>query len=151
MTKKLYVGDLWFEATEAELKKWFGQSGPVEMVHIIPDRVSDKDIAEINSRDVGGQDLKADEPRAHVFQDSSRRRTQAVLRRFSFFHRETRNRFEGIPPNCRSNGVSHEQNQNSGGQYEEIPSRVACIGRGIVRDRSGHQFLPPITLPALGN
>jgi RNA recognition motif-containing protein len=47
MTKKLYAGNLWFEATEAELKEWFGQSGPVEMVRIIPDRVGDKDIAEL--------------------------------------------------------------------------------------------------------
>ena len=47
MTKKLYAGNLWFEATETELKEWFGQSGPVEMVRIIPDRVGDKDIAEL--------------------------------------------------------------------------------------------------------
>ena len=70
MTKKLYAGNLWFEATEAELKEWFGQSGPVEMVRIIPDRVGDKDIAEINSRDVGGQVLKADEAGPMCSQDS---------------------------------------------------------------------------------
>ena len=34
MKEKLYLGDLWFEATEAELKEWFGRDRPIETVHI---------------------------------------------------------------------------------------------------------------------
>ena len=35
MKEKLYFGKFWFEATETELKEWFG---PVETVRIIADR-----------------------------------------------------------------------------------------------------------------
>lgn len=34
MTRTLYAGRLWFEATETELQDWFGQNGPVETVAI---------------------------------------------------------------------------------------------------------------------
>ena len=35
--EKLYVGNLWFEATATELKEWFG---PIETVRIVADRTS---------------------------------------------------------------------------------------------------------------
>jgi RNA recognition motif-containing protein len=37
MTRTLYAGRLWFEATETELKDWFGPYGPVETVSIRED------------------------------------------------------------------------------------------------------------------
>jgi RNA recognition motif len=37
MIRTLYTGRLWFEATEDELKDWFGQYGPVEAATISED------------------------------------------------------------------------------------------------------------------
>lgn len=41
MTRTLYTGRLWFKATEAELKEWFGQYGPVEAATISEDPETD--------------------------------------------------------------------------------------------------------------
>lgn len=78
MKKKLYVGNLSFETTEAQLKELFAQSGPVETVRIITDRDTgrskgfgfvemqeggDKAIAEMNGKDFNGRALTVNEAR----------------------------------------------------------------------------------------
>ena len=72
MKKKLYVGNLAFEATEGELRELFGQAGSVETVRIITDRDTgrskgfafvemqdggDKAIAAMNGKDFKGRAL----------------------------------------------------------------------------------------------
>jgi hypothetical protein len=37
MRRKLYFGDLWFEATQTELRDWFGELGPIETWPIASD------------------------------------------------------------------------------------------------------------------
>ncbi len=78
MKKKLYVGNLSFETTEADLKELFGQAGSVETVRIITDRDTgrskgfgfvemqkggDKAIAEMNGKDFKGRALTVNEAR----------------------------------------------------------------------------------------
>ena len=78
MKKKLYVGNLSFEATETELKEFFDQAGSVETVRIITDRGTgrskgfgfvemqdggDKAIAEMNGKDFKGRALTVIEAR----------------------------------------------------------------------------------------
>ncbi len=78
MKKKLYVGNLSFETTEADLKELFGQAGSVETVRIISDRDTgrskgfgfvemqkggDKAIAEMNGKDFKGRALTVNEAR----------------------------------------------------------------------------------------
>ena len=70
--KKLYVGNLSFETTEAELKELFTEAGLVETVRIITDRDTgrskgfafiemedggDKAIAQMNGKDFNGRAL----------------------------------------------------------------------------------------------
>ena len=83
--KKLYVGNLSFEATEIELKELFDQAGPVETVRIITDRDTgrskgfgfvemqeggDKAIAEMNGKDFKGRALTVNEARPMASRDS---------------------------------------------------------------------------------
>ena len=83
--KKLYVGNLSFEATETELKELFDQAGPVETVRIITDRETgrskgfgfvemqeggDKAIAEMNGKDFKGRALTVNEARPMSSRDS---------------------------------------------------------------------------------
>ncbi len=85
MKKKLYVGNLSFETTEAQLKDLFSQSGSVETVRIITDRDSgrskgfgfvemqeggDKAIAEMNGKDFNGRALTVNEARPMAPRDS---------------------------------------------------------------------------------
>jgi len=85
MKKKLYVGNLSFEATEANLKELFGQTGSVETVRIITDRETgrskgfgfvemldggDKAIAEMNGKDFHGRPLTVNEARPMSPRDS---------------------------------------------------------------------------------
>jgi len=85
MKKKLYVGNLSFETTEAQLKEFFEQSGPVETVRIITDRDTgrskgfgfiemeeggDKAIAEMNGKDFNGRSLTVNEARPMAPRDS---------------------------------------------------------------------------------
>jgi RNA recognition motif-containing protein len=86
MKKKLYVGNLSFETTEAELKELFGQTGSVETVRIITDRDTgrskgfgfvemqeggDKAIAEMNGKDFKGRALTVNEARPMPSRDGS--------------------------------------------------------------------------------
>ena len=85
MKKKLYVGNLPFETTEADLKDLFGQTGSVETVRIITDRDTgrskgfgfvemqeggDKAIAEMNGKDFNGRTLTVNEARPMTTRDS---------------------------------------------------------------------------------
>jgi len=85
MKKKLYVGNLSFQTTEAELKELFGQSGPVEMVRIITDHDTgrskgfafvemedgaDHAIAQFNGKDFKGRALTVNEARPMGSRDS---------------------------------------------------------------------------------
>jgi cold-inducible RNA-binding protein len=84
--KKLYVGNLSFETTEAELKELFAQSGSVETVRIITDRDSgrskgfgfvemqeggEKAIAEWNGKDYRGRALTVNEARPMADRNST--------------------------------------------------------------------------------
>ena len=76
--KKLYVGNLSFETTEAEIKELFAQAGQVDTVRIITDRDTgrskgfgfvemqeggDKAIAQMNGKDFNGRALTVNEAR----------------------------------------------------------------------------------------
>jgi RNA recognition motif-containing protein len=76
--KKLYVGNLSYEATESDLKELFSESGSVETVRIITDYETgrprgfgfvemqdggDKAIAELNGRGLKGRALTVNEAR----------------------------------------------------------------------------------------
>ncbi len=78
MRKKLYVGNLPFEMTEADLKDLFVHTGSVESVRIIIDRETgrskgfgfvemqeggDKAIAEMNGKEFSGRTLTVSEAR----------------------------------------------------------------------------------------
>ena len=86
MKKKLYVGNLSFQTTEAEVMELFGQSGPVETVRIITDRDTgrskgfgfvemedgaDHAIAQLNGKDFNGRALTVNEARPMTSSDSS--------------------------------------------------------------------------------
>jgi RNA recognition motif-containing protein len=83
--KKLYVGNLSFETTETDLKELFGQSGSVETVRIIIDRVTgrskgfgfvemqdggERAITEINGKHFKGRPLTVNEARPMSPRDS---------------------------------------------------------------------------------
>jgi len=77
LTKKLYVGNLPFSATEEELREVFGQHGTVESVNVITDRetgrprgfafiemeASGADAARqaLDGKDLGGRNIRVDE------------------------------------------------------------------------------------------
>ena len=80
MAKKIYVGNLSFQTTEADLNNMFGAIGQVESVQIITDRdtgrskgfgfvqVADdtaakKAIEQLNGKEVGGRKLTVNEAR----------------------------------------------------------------------------------------
>ena len=80
MAKKIYVGNLSFQTTEADLTSMFDQHGSVESVKIITDRdtgrskgfgfvemnddeAAEKAIAELNGKEVGGRALTVNEAR----------------------------------------------------------------------------------------
>ena len=75
---KIYVGNLAYDATEAELRDLFGQHGSVGSVTLVTDREtgrprgfgfvemedgSDKAIAALDGKEVGGRTLKVNEAR----------------------------------------------------------------------------------------
>ncbi len=80
MAKKLYVGNLGYETTEATLSELFGALGEVLSVNLITDRMSGRSrgfafvemadqtaaqeaINQLNGRDVDGRSLKVNEAR----------------------------------------------------------------------------------------
>jgi cold-inducible RNA-binding protein len=78
MAKKLYVGNLTFDATDAELTELFSQYGPVESAQIVTDRDTgrsrgfgfvemgdgaDAAIAALNGQDFKGRSLTVNEAR----------------------------------------------------------------------------------------
>ena len=78
MAKKLYVGNLTFDATDAELTELFSQYGPVESAQIVTDRDTgrsrgfgfvemgdgaDAAIAALNGQDFKGRNLTVNEAR----------------------------------------------------------------------------------------
>ena len=86
MKKKLYVGNLSFQTTEAELNDLFAQSGAVETVRIITDRDTgrskgfgfvemqeggDKAIAVMNGKELNGRVLTVNEARPMASRDSN--------------------------------------------------------------------------------
>ena len=90
MAKKLYVGNLSFQTTEADLTSMFEQHGSVESVKIITDRdtgrskgfgfvemnddeAAEKAIAQLNGKEVGGRALTVNEARPMEKKDFSSR------------------------------------------------------------------------------
>ena len=78
MAKKLYVGNLTFDATDAELTDLFGQHGEVQSVQTVTDRETgrsrgfafvemsrgaDEAIAALNGQDFKGRNLTVNEAR----------------------------------------------------------------------------------------
>jgi RNA recognition motif-containing protein len=76
--KKIYVGNLSFKATEAELRQLFGQHGDVSSVSLVSDRETgqprgfgfvemesgaDEAIAALDGKEFGGRTLKVNEAR----------------------------------------------------------------------------------------
>lgn len=77
MTKKLYIGNLPFSATEAELREVFEQHGTVESINVITDRETGRprgfafiemedsgaDAARqaLDGKDIGGRNIRVDE------------------------------------------------------------------------------------------
>ena len=78
MSKKIYVGNLPFSASDAEIRTMFGEFGTVESVSLITDRDTgrprgfgfvemssgaDEAIRALNSKDMDGRALKVNEAR----------------------------------------------------------------------------------------
>ena len=80
MAKKIYVGNLSFQTTEADVSEMFGNVGQVESVQIITDRdtgrskgfgfvqmtddaAAEKAIAALNGKEVNGRQLTGNEAR----------------------------------------------------------------------------------------
>jgi cold-inducible RNA-binding protein len=80
MAKKIYVGNLTFQTTEADVRDMFGAVGQVESVQIITDRdtgrskgfgfvqmsddaAAQKAIAQLNGKEVNGRKLTVNEAR----------------------------------------------------------------------------------------
>ena len=78
MSKKIYIGNLPFSSTEADLKDVFGRHGAVESVNIITDRetgrprgfafvemeeasAADDAIRALDGSDLGGRNIKVNE------------------------------------------------------------------------------------------
>jgi RNA recognition motif-containing protein len=85
MTKKIFVGNLSFQTTDADLDSLFGQIGKVESVSIITDRMTgrskgfgfvemsnedaDAAIQKLNGTEFGGRNLTVNEARPPVKRD----------------------------------------------------------------------------------
>ena len=78
MSKKIYVGNLPFSATEDEVRSMFGEFGSVETVNLITDRDTgrprgfgfvemsdgaDEAIQALHQKDMGGRSLNVNEAR----------------------------------------------------------------------------------------
>ena len=80
MGRKLYIGNLSFNATEEELKEFFSQAGPIETVTIVQDRATGRSrgfgfvemgtdeaaqqaIESLDGKDFKGRALKVNEAR----------------------------------------------------------------------------------------
>ena len=80
MAKKIYVGNLSFQTTDADLNTMFSEVGQVESVQIITDRdtgrskgfgfvqmtddaAAEKAIAQLNGKEVSGRNLTVNEAR----------------------------------------------------------------------------------------
>jgi RNA recognition motif-containing protein len=83
LTKKIYVGNLPFSATDAELEELFSRHGSVTSVKVITDRetgrsrgfafvemeadAADAAIRELDGHDMGGRALRVNEARERSF------------------------------------------------------------------------------------
>jgi len=92
MVKKIYVGNLPFNASEGELRKAFEEFGEVQSVQLITDRDTGRPrgfgfvemdsvnsaaaIAGLDGRDFGGRDLRVNEARAREDRESGRRQSR---------------------------------------------------------------------------
>lgn len=78
MSKRIYVGNLPFSASEEEVRELFSEFGPVVSVHLVTDRDTgrprgfgfvemeegaDDAIAALHQRDMGGRSLNVNEAR----------------------------------------------------------------------------------------
>jgi len=81
MSKKIYVGNLPFSATEDEVRELFAEHGAVDSVSLITDRETgrprgfgfvemssgaDEAIEALNGKDLGGRSLNINEARPRV-------------------------------------------------------------------------------------
>jgi RNA recognition motif-containing protein len=90
MSKKIYVGNLPFTSTEADLKEVFGRHGAVESVNIITDRetgrprgfafvemqeahAADDAIRALDGTDLGGRNIKVNEAQGRQGGSGARR------------------------------------------------------------------------------
>lgn len=81
MSKKIYVGNLPFSASDTEIRTLFGEFGPVESVSLITDRQTgqprgfafvemasgaDEAIRALNEKEMDGRAIKVNEARARA-------------------------------------------------------------------------------------
>ena len=94
MTKRIYVGNLPFSATEDEIRDLFGQHGNVQSVKLInhrdtgkprgfgfvemEDNEADAAIEALNGKDMGGRPLRINEAREREERTSYRPRTSMM-------------------------------------------------------------------------
>jgi cold-inducible RNA-binding protein len=93
MSKRIYVGNLSFQTTEAEITNLFEQSGAVESVNLITDRdtgrskgfgfvemeneSADKAIAQFNGTELNGRALTVNEARPREDRSSNGGRSRS--------------------------------------------------------------------------
>ena len=99
MAKKIYVGNLSFQTTEADLSDMFGAIGQVESVQIITDRdtgrskgfgfvemvddaAAQKAIEQLNGKSVGGRNLTVNEAKPQQKRDFGSRGGGGGKRRY---------------------------------------------------------------------
>ncbi len=89
MTKRLYIGNLPFSATEDEIRELFETHGSIESINVITDQVTgrprgfaflemddgaaQKAIDALNGHDMGGRPLRVSEARERSDRSGSRR------------------------------------------------------------------------------
>jgi RNA recognition motif-containing protein len=90
MGKRIYVGNLPFNASEDDLRQLFAQHGTVESVHVVTDRETGRPrgfgfvemgddeaeaaIAALNGANFGGRSLRVNEARPRESRDRAPRR-----------------------------------------------------------------------------
>jgi cold-inducible RNA-binding protein len=94
MSKRIYVGNLSFQTTEAEITNLFEQSGAVESINLITDRdtgrskgfgfvemeneSADKAIAQFNGTELNGRTLTVNEARPREDRSSNGGRSRSA-------------------------------------------------------------------------
>jgi RNA recognition motif-containing protein len=96
VARKLYVGNLPFDATEEQVSEFFSQVGEVNSVKIITNRETGKSrgfcfvemengdtaISELNGKELGGRRITVSEAREREYRPGGHRRNNGYNKRF---------------------------------------------------------------------